>query len=130
MLLIFQMELSGCTAQEAIGNDVALNLIRPLDNLQDLGVSHVAIDGVVGRNARRAKELHRIGGDFHGRVGGKTFGHGRKGGKLAAVDALIHHAGRVVDQSSGGVGLHLHVCQHPAHALKLTHFFAKSLSFA
>ena len=50
-------------------DDEALDLVRALVDLRDLGVAHVLLDRVVLHVAVAAEDLHRVGGDLHGHVG-------------------------------------------------------------
>src|SRR3546814_20124296 len=65
---------------QVAGDDVALDLVGALDDLQHLGVAEVAVDRILVRYARRAQELHRVGGDLHGRIAGKTRAEDRRVG--------------------------------------------------
>src|SRR5207302_5163303 len=64
------------STQERPGDDHALNLVRALVDLRDLGVSHHPLHRVVRDVAVSAQQLYAISGDPHRHVGRKELGHG------------------------------------------------------
>src|SRR3546814_15774326 len=71
------------------GDDVALDLVGALDDLQHLGVAAVAVDRILVRYARRAEELHRVGGDLPGRNDGQQRGDGGAARGFSATDPRL-----------------------------------------
>src|SRR6266404_9443703 len=62
-------------AQELLGDDHALDLVRALVDLGDLGVAHEALDRELAGVAVAAEDLHRVGGHLHGGIGGQALRH-------------------------------------------------------
>ena len=61
--------------KELAGDDVALDLIGPLVDLGDLGVSIQTLDLESADIAAAAENLHRVGGVLDRGVGGEALGH-------------------------------------------------------
>src|SRR5215831_6011384 len=59
--------------EQLAGDDDALDLVRALVDLHDLGVAHEALDRELPRVADAAKDLHRVSGDPHGGVAGEAL---------------------------------------------------------
>jgi hypothetical protein len=64
---------SASLLQQRARHDYPLNLVGPLVDLSDLGVTHEPFHWKVLGIAVAAKELHRVGGDFHRHVGGEAL---------------------------------------------------------
>src|SRR5262249_19051945 len=62
-------------AEQLLGDDHALDLIRALVDLHDLGVAHVPLDRELARVTVAAEDLHGVGGDLHGGVPPPPLGH-------------------------------------------------------
>src|SRR5215218_1033512 len=78
-----------------------------LIDLRDLGVAHVALDGVLADVAVAAQHLHRLDGDGHRGVGGEELRHR---GVLAAVGLVaVDLRARLVEQLARGGRPRLHV---------------------
>src|SRR5689334_11528213 len=61
-------------AEDVAGDDHALDLAGPLVDLEQLGVAHQLLDGVVLGVAVAAEDLDRVGRRLHGRVGAVGLG--------------------------------------------------------
>src|SRR3954454_9657543 len=95
----------------------ALDLVRALVDLRDLGVAQVALDGILGHIAVAAEDLDRVDGHRHGGVRGEELRHGRVLPEvgLAAVDL---RAG-LVEQLARRRRARLHVRELELDALEL-----------
>src|SRR2546429_9693069 len=94
---------------ELARNDRALDLVRALVNLRDLGVAHEALDGILARVAIAAEDLHGVGRHLHGGVAREALGHRR----LHRRDgAAIDERGGVVHRQPRGLRGHRYVGQH------------------
>ena len=95
----------------------ALDLVRALVDLRDLGVAHVALDGVLADVAVAAEHLDRLDRDGHRGVGGEQLGHR---GVLAAVGLVaVDLRARLVEQLAGGGRARLHVGELELDPLEL-----------
>src|SRR5262245_39054456 len=65
------------SAQKLLGDDHALDLVRALVDLHDLGIAHVPLDRKLARVPIPAEDLHGVGGDLHGGVARPALGHRR-----------------------------------------------------
>src|SRR4051812_37757755 len=75
----------------------ALDLVRALVDLRDLGVAHVALHRVLADVAVAAEHLHGLDRHGHRGVGGKQLGHG---GVLAAIGLVaVDLRARLVERS-------------------------------
>src|SRR5512138_3685197 len=104
-------------AQQLLGDDHSLDLVRALVDLGDLGVAHEALDRELAGIAVAAEDLHRVGGHLHGGIGGQAL-RGR-GLERGAGDPVIDEAGGVVHDQARGVHRHRHVREHELDALEL-----------
>src|SRR6185503_19719580 len=104
-------------AQQVLGHDHALDLVRTLVDLGDLGVAHEALHRELAGVAVAAEDLDRVGGDLHGGVGGQALG--RRGLERGAGDPVIDEARGVVHHQARGVHRHRHVREHELDALEL-----------
>src|SRR5262250_1527712 len=103
-------------AEQLLGDDHALDLIRALVDLHDLGVAHVPLDRELARVAVTAEDLYGVGGDLHGGVACPALGHRRLVG--VAADALVDLTRGVVHHEPRRVNLHGHVGEHELDALE------------
>src|SRR5882672_1316834 len=103
-------------AQELLGDDHSLDLIRALVDLGDLGVAHEALHRKLLRVAVAAEDLHRVGGRLHGGVRGQALGH--RGLERGTGDAVVDQRGGVMDDEPRGVHRDRHVGQHELDALE------------
>src|SRR5699024_212012 len=108
-------------------HDHALDLVGALVDLGDLGVAHHALDGEVAGVARAAEELHGVGGDLHGHVGGVGLGGTGHVG-LPGVTAFGRCSGGV-HQMPRGFDLGAHVGEHELHTLEVTDGLAELFTF-
>src|SRR5262245_47762053 len=104
------------SAQKLLGDDHALDLVRALVDLHDLGVAHVSLDRKLARVPIPTEDLHGVGGYFHGGVPRPAFGHRRLVG--VAAHARVDLARGVVHHEPRRVHLHRHVRQHELDALE------------
>src|SRR5262245_11421105 len=103
-------------AQDLARDDEALDLVRALVDLRDLGVAHVLLDRVILHVPVAAEELDGVRRDLHGRVGREELAHRRE---LADVlRAAVDDARGVVDELPGGLDLCPHVGEHPLDPLE------------
>src|SRR5690242_12179422 len=71
--------------QQLPRHDDALDLVRSLVDLRDLGVPHHALDRVVPGVAGPAEELDGVRRDAHRRVGGEALGGRAEEGQVGVV---------------------------------------------
>src|SRR3954470_22170333 len=88
------------SAEQLPGHDHALDLVRPLVDLRDLGVPHHALDRVVPGVAGAAEQLHGIRRDLHGGVGGEALRGGAEERQVGVV-ALALRGGHVDELPRG-----------------------------
>src|SRR3990167_6986799 len=62
--------------EQAPRDDQPLDLVRAVEDLEDLGVAHHALHRVVPDHAVAAQRLHGVHGDLHGHVRGEELRHG------------------------------------------------------
>src|SRR6266850_1929022 len=110
-----RIDVSGL-AQELLGDDHPLDLVRALVDLGDLGVAHEALHRKLLRVAVAAEDLHRVGGRLHGGVRGQALGG--RGLERGAGDAVVDQRGGVMDDEPRGVHRDRHVGQHELDALE------------
>ena len=61
--------VKGSRPRERAADNQPLNLVRSLDDLQHLGLAHIALRGVVRHVARAAEHLYGVGGHAHRHIG-------------------------------------------------------------
>src|SRR5437867_470352 len=87
----------------------ALNLVRALIDLRNLGVAHHSLDRVVADVPVSPKQLHAIRGHPHGHIRGEQLCHGRD---LRQVGRLgVHFRSRAIDEMTRGLDLRRDVGQ-------------------
>src|SRR6185295_11405864 len=110
-----RIDVSGL-AQQLLGDDHPLDLVRALVDLGDLGVAHEALHREFPGVAVATQDLHRVGGRLHRGVRGQALG--RRGLERGAGDPVIDQRGRVVDDQPRGVHRDRHVGEHELDALE------------
>src|SRR6478736_10552271 len=85
-------------AVEAAGDDHPLDLVGAFEDLHDLRLAHVALDGEVLRVARAAQHLDCVGGHAHRVVGRDELGDRRLAAEGKAVVAEVR---RVLQRRPG-----------------------------
>src|SRR5258705_1010573 len=68
-------ERSNSRSNELAADNHSLDLVGALEDLHDLGFSHVPLDGVIACVARTAEDLNGVCCDSHGGVSGHQLGH-------------------------------------------------------
>src|SRR5205823_2545247 len=107
-------------------DDHPLDLVRPLEDLHDLHLAHVALERELARVAIAAEHLDRVGRDPHRVVGREELGHRR----LRTVGlAGIASAGGGQVESTGGFDARRHVGEQERHALEVDDPLAELLAF-
>src|SRR5580765_1233910 len=110
------------------GDHEALDLVRALVDLRDLGVAHHPLDGVLLDVAVAAENLHRVGGDVHRHIGAVELRHRRDLGQVGPLGALVDQLAALVEQATRRLALGLHVGEHPRDQLVLRDRLAHRLA--
>ena len=76
--------------KDLFGNDQTLNLTGSLIDLEDLGVSHQFLYGILLIESVATEDLDRIDGDFHCHIGTECF---CEGGFLGVAESFVLHIG-------------------------------------
>src|SRR5439155_12098558 len=113
-------------AEERAGDDEALDLLRALVQLGDLGVAHHPLDGVVVGVAVAPEDLHGVGGHGHRGVAPDQVGYGRPAGRVRRP--RLDLGARLVRELSSGLGAGIHVGEHRLAHLELADPLAELLA--
>src|SRR5579863_9988734 len=106
-------------------DDQALDLLRALVDLRDLGVAQVPFGGIFRDVAVAAEELQRVGRDPDGCVAGQELGHA---GLARAGDAPLAQLRRLQREQARRFDLRGHVRHHELDALEVCYALAELLA--
>ena len=96
-------------ADHVAADNHALDLVGALEDLEDLGVAHILLHGVVAHVAVTAQNLHALGGHAVERVGAVALGDGAQRG--GAGIAGVQQGGHLHADGAAGLDGDLHVGQ-------------------
>ena len=110
---------------QVLRNGHALNLVRALEDLENLRIAHELLNRVILAEAIAAEHLHRIGSNFLHAIGDERLDHGAF---AAHQVALVHQAHAVVHHDARSLGLDGHVGQQSLHHLEVDKTLSKLLA--
>src|SRR3954451_5963908 len=112
-----RLEGATTSAPHRAGDDEALDLVRALVDLRDLGVAHHALDRILVDIAVAAEHLNRLDRHRHRGVRGEQLRHRRPLAQAAIV--AVRHRARLVEQLARGGRSRLHVGELELDALQV-----------